>query len=94
MAVVVAGVVGFYSALFSLQGELNALNAEMARLRVEIDMVITPELHKLDEHSRQIRLVEQHIHVLRADTAHLRERTFEISQKHDTLIMTQLERRP
>ena len=89
LAVVVAGIIGFYSAVISLKNEISQLKVEIAQLKVELSKAINPKLNDIDSHSARISVLEKTVIVLTKDAEHLKGETNTLSQQTNSFLMYQ-----
>jgi hypothetical protein len=89
LAIVVAGIIGFYSAIISLKGEIGQLKIEIARLKVELSKSVIPKLKDIDSHAAMIAVLEKTVIVLTNDAEHLKGETKTLSQQTNSFLMYQ-----
>ena len=89
LAIVVAGIIGFYSVIISLKGEIGQLKIEIAQLKVELSKAVSPKLNDIDSHSVRIAVLEKNVIVLTKDAEHLKGETRTLSQQTNSFLMYQ-----
>ena len=91
LAVVVAGIIGFYSAIISLKGEIGQLKIEIAQLKVELSKAVSPKLDDINSHAARIAVLEKTVIVLTKDAEHLKGETKTLFQQTNSFLMYQWE---
>ena len=89
LAIVVAGIIGFYTAILSLKGEIGQLRIEVVQLKVELSKAISPKMNVIDTHAARIAILEKTVIVLTKDAEHLKGATKTLSQQTNSFLMYQ-----
>ena len=68
LSTVVAGVVGFYSAILSITTEIVRLDKDIVEMKGEIQKSVVPRLEELEENANRLEVLEHTVIKLNADT--------------------------
>lgn len=77
--VILAGIIGYYSGILSLQKEINDLKIETALLKSKIEEAVIPQLKTLESHSDKINALEINMTEIKTTTQFIISRTNDLN---------------
>lgn len=85
-SIIVAGLIGFFSAIISLKGDISEIRTQITQIKVEIEKAINPKLSSIDSHADKISTLEKTVIVLSTNTELLRGRTEDLSRQTNSML--------
>lgn len=92
LAIIISGIIGYYSAIYTVKDEIRELKIEYNNLRVEMDKVVTPKFLFIDGHSGKISQLETKIEILIVEKDQLKgqqEKLYQQQQKNNSYLLNQ-----
>jgi hypothetical protein len=85
MAVIVAGLIGYFSGIIAFQNDIAQLNIKLAALENKLSYEVDTKLELVNDHAQRINMLEKTISILEYENKHLNKQT-------DLLMINQLQK--